>query len=258
MFQPMPPHPVLSSSTRAIRRKRDARQQGVTILEWLTAMSILLIATTAIIGMQSTTLQAHKISDDLIVANNIALQTSEVLQIDALRWRQNLTESLYFQATPATVGSPNWRAMTFAPINFQWSSRNDETISPLSSWNSLTTTDEEHTYARANYCVFYTYRWAGSDSPGVTRQGFIGVRPAGQDELLEVTVAVTWPYTTRGLTATLRTFHDSCGAPAGSFDSNLINTTIGSGPTLIASGAAGLLRQVRHSFFVRRDLAGGM
>ncbi|MCK6509225.1 hypothetical protein L6R29_04545 [Myxococcota bacterium] len=258
MFIQNPFLPKMPPASFHSKRVRDQRQQGVTILEWLTAMSILLIATTAIIGMQSTSMQAHKVSDDVIVANNLALQSSEVLQADALRWRQNLTETLYFANPPATVGNPNWRALTFSPVNFQFSTKEDFAIGPASvAWNN-TAPEAERTYTRAQFCVFYTYRWVGADSPGVVRQGVVAPQAFGDGELLEVTVVVTWPYSPLGLSPTLRTFHDGCGSTGGAFNSQTIENTIASGPSLATSGASTYLRQVRHSFFVRRDLAGGI
>lgn len=259
MFRSTTDSQVLPLRGGQAKRVRDTRQQGVTILEWLTAMSILLIATTAIIGMQSTTMRAHKISDDVIVANNLALQASEFLQADAVKWRQNLTtETLFFTSAPATVGNPNWRALTFSPANYQFATKEDKALDTNSiAWNTAAPEDES-TFARANYCVYYTYRWAGSDSPNVTRQGYVSQQVVGQGELLEVMIAVVWPFSPQGLPSNLRTFHNSCGSSSGVFDSTTINATIGSGTTLATSGAATYFRQVRHTFFVRRDLTGGM
>ena len=246
---PLPPHQRIRKGER-----------GVTIIEWLTAMSILLIATTAVIGMQSTTLQAHKISDDVIVANNLALQASEILQADALRWKVNIGNTTYFPLAGLSswrmqgnnqIGNKIWHTLTPAPVNFQWSSNQDQLNI---AYNGSTAQEHQRTYYRNNYCIFYMYRWSGSDSPLIAKEGLSAPVFHGQDELLEVILVVSWPFSTNGLTVPQRAFHSTCGSTTGTFQNTADNQNfIDSNPNLPDAN----FRQVRHTFYIRRDMLGG-
>ncbi|MEM1007897.1 MAG: hypothetical protein AAGJ35_02730 [Myxococcota bacterium] len=225
-------------------------QSGVTIMEWMIAMSMILVAATASIGMQYSTLRTHKISDDILVANNLALQASELFQVDATMLTDTKRSSRYFDLglidnnAGKTRDRVPWMGMTDEPLNYQWSSKSaDGTLKDNTSterWNK--------TYHRARYCIYYSYRWAGTDSTAQLPKSTISNLPFGYGKLIEVNLVVAWPYSLRGLPKAQRDWHKTCSYSSGTFLSDKISTMIQHGA--LRKEMKRWFKQVRHSFYV--------
>ncbi len=160
---------------KKLRRRRS--EAGFTLIEWMTSMITLGIGMVAIISMQSTSLKTHMATRDTQIAGSLADQFLEMLQVDALRWRGQLSQANLRYLNPnkypmSTITQDNWHNYSSKPVNFQM------------RYNTHSTRG-----SGAKYCIFFSYRWAGS--------------PAGvstfQDDVVEADVLVFTPRNPQGL-----------------------------------------------------------
>lgn len=195
-------------------------QAGFTLIEFMASMSIFAIVVVSVLSMQSTSLNTYANVQDFTEANALADQSIETVQLDGSRWQQVLNTDLLTEANRSLKSAPvRWLSFTNRPVNFQ--------MSDVMGANS--------SGARARFCVFYSYRYAGEEAA------------AGSPDMLEINVVVLWPTTFSGLPLNFATFFNACGTGG----SGSANTYIDASQSLW--GQRTFFRQVRRVSFVRRN-----
>lgn len=232
-------HPLRQPHTQAfVYATKKRKESGFTLIEWMVSMIILGITIISIISMQTASLQTHIDGQDVTLASGMADHTLELLQLDAMRWRDQLSLSTtrylnndaLHPITPAGTAAI-WIPYTLAPVNFQ-----------------MRTLAQGPSGLSARFCVFYSYRWVAND---VTTQF--------NNNLMEVNTSVLWPRKMEGLPTNLgglnlRQFFDTCGTNAGAPDFVLISSYLQDPNTLQLINR--FMRQVRQTTYIRRNVLG--
>lgn len=210
-------------------QKKRSQEAGFTLIEWMTSMITLGIGIVALISMQSTSLKTHMATRDVQTAGSLADQFLEMLQVDALRWRTQLSMSnlRYLNPTKYPISSTvvdNWHAYSTYPVNFQM------------RYNTHATQG-----SGAKYCIFFSYRWAGA--------------PAGvsnfQEDVIEADVMVLTPRNPQGLPKDASS--GECASVRDRFwqcDVNLLKDS-----TCSARDRFLLFRQLQRAGYIRRNIS---
>ncbi len=156
------------------KHRKNKNQQGFSLLEIMTAMVVLAIGLVALISMQTVSLESQISIRDVQIGGSLAEQFLEMLQVDALRWKNttlvaaNLRYLNPKKYAISTQTSTVWHRYTLEPVNHQMRHRS---VLPANR------------RGEARFCIYFSYRWAGV---------LAGVNDY-QDELIEVNTVVLVP-----------------------------------------------------------------
>lgn len=215
--------------TNTLLRRYRRQEAGFTLIEWMTSMMTLGIGIVALISMQSTSLRTHMATRDVQTAGSLADQFLEMLQVDALRWRGQLSIANLRYLNPGKYAISNsvidnWHPYSAYPVNFQMR------YNTHSSQGS-----------GAKYCIFFSYRWAGA--------------PAGvssfQEDVIEANVLVLTPRNPQGLPKDAAS--GECTSVRDRFwqcDTNLLKDS-----SCSARDRFLLFRQLQRAGFIRRNIS---
>ena len=97
--------------TRA--RKRMTRRDGFTLVEVMTAVALMIVASAGILTMQGATTKANQIAQETTVAIDFAQTWMERLKRDSLRWTAvgqtaRMNGPLYLSMEPSGAGQDIW------------------------------------------------------------------------------------------------------------------------------------------------------
>lgn len=200
------------------KKQRRGSQSGFTMLELMVSMMVLAVMAVSMIQMMSTSFEQTAQSQDKLIANSLADQVLELLQIDALRWGsgKQISATWFMSGTGKkgmsnTAGNPSttvWIPFSKAPVNYQMKIQTDK--------GGATGAVPGR---GARFCIFYSFRRGGVDSTNPVT------------DLVEANVIVIWPRGLQGITTEKingvnpRAFFSDCGMSSTANIRSLLSTT---------------------------------
>lgn len=140
-------------------RQRWRARRGYTLVELMMALALFTVAVLGIISMQKVMVVSNAHAKNVSVAQRIAQSWAAQLQLDATRWRTDMTSTDWLNLVDTGWTKPDYRASRKFGKAF------DALGSPL--------TDSAADLARASYCASIRITTLYSDTQPVVGNGMV-------------------------------------------------------------------------------------
>jgi prepilin-type N-terminal cleavage/methylation domain-containing protein len=141
------------------KRARRSDQHGYTLVELMMALALFTVAVLGIISMQKVMVVSNAHAKNVSVAQRIAQSWAAQLQLDATRWRTDMTSTDWLKLVDGGWTKPDYKA------GRKFGKAFDALGSPLS--------DSAADLSRASYCASVRITTLYSDSEPVMGNGMV-------------------------------------------------------------------------------------